>query len=133
MAELTRYPVRIAVQIQPQNRRYTDIRRATSRGRALTRIRRRRELLNPPPSRSIPILIGGNGVQRTLRPAADHADIWHGFGRPTDLAERHRILDAWCAEVGITLFTLVAQGPVMSELSNSGRIGSSWVPSQRGG
>jgi probable F420-dependent oxidoreductase len=115
-------------------------RRLTGLGTALTRIRRRWGLLNPPPTRSIPILIGGNGVRRTLRLAAEHADIWHGFGTPTDLAEKHRILDAWCAEVGrdsaeierstrvfrktpeeigtslvdvgTTLFTLVAQGPV---------------------
>lgn len=107
---------------------------------ALPRIKRRLDHLNPQPYRkSIPILIGGNGPSRTLRIAAEHADIWHGFGDAAKLAELQKMLDHWCltvgrdpaqiersarifrktpdevgeayAATGIRLFTLVVQGP----------------------
>ncbi|MEN3615163.1 LLM class F420-dependent oxidoreductase [Plantactinospora sp. ZYX-F-223] len=69
-------------------------------GESLPRIQRRLAVLNPLPKRRIPILIGGNGVRRTLRLAAVYADIWHGFGTPEELAVKHRLLDDWCVEVG---------------------------------
>lgn len=107
---------------------------------AVPRIKRRLGLLSPQPYRGrIPILIGGNGPSKTLRIAAEHADIWHGFGDPAKLAELHQMLDRWClteardpaeierstrvfrktpdevghdfAAVGTRLFTLVTQGP----------------------
>jgi probable F420-dependent oxidoreductase len=107
---------------------------------SLPRIEHRLLELNPKPCRKkLPILIGGNGPRRTLRIAACHADIWHGFGDAAKLAGLHRALDQWCAvvgrdpgqierstrvfrktpdevgpglvNVGIRLFTLVAQGP----------------------
>ena len=67
---------------------------------ALPRIEDRWEQLNPPPTRDIPILIGGGGEKRTLRYAARHADIWHGFGDAEKLARKNRILDEWCAKEG---------------------------------
>ena len=67
---------------------------------ALPRIEARWEKLNPPPTRDIPILIGGGGETRTLRYTARHADIWHGFGDPEKLARKNRILDEWCAKEG---------------------------------
>jgi probable F420-dependent oxidoreductase len=107
---------------------------------AMPRIRRRLKLLNPGPYRAkLPILIGGNGPRRTLRIAAEHADIWHGFGDAERLSSLNDILDNWCvsmgrdpneierstrvfrktpeqvglnlAEVGVRLFTLVTEGP----------------------
>ncbi|MFA1547951.1 LLM class F420-dependent oxidoreductase [Actinomadura chokoriensis] len=75
-------------------------RRLDALGEALVRIERRWGLLNPPPLRKVPVLIGGNGERKTLRLAALHADIWHGFGRPDQLAAKHGVLDAWCAELG---------------------------------
>jgi probable F420-dependent oxidoreductase len=64
---------------------------------ALPRIENRWEELNPPPSRDIPILIGGGGERRTLRYAARHADIWHGFGGPRVIRHKNQVLDDWCA------------------------------------
>jgi probable F420-dependent oxidoreductase len=55
----------------------------------------------PKPVRgTIPLLIGGGGEKVTLRIAAQHADIWHGFGSPQEWGRKNRILDEWCAKVG---------------------------------
>src|SRR4030095_11394054 len=56
--------------------------------------------LNHAHSRPIPILVGGGGERRTLRLAAEHANIWHGFGNIDTLARKNRILDEWCAKIG---------------------------------
>jgi alkanesulfonate monooxygenase SsuD/methylene tetrahydromethanopterin reductase-like flavin-dependent oxidoreductase (luciferase family) len=56
--------------------------------------------LNPPPTREIPILIGGGGEKVTLRIVAEHAHIWNGFGDPEQAAHKCRILDGWCEKVG---------------------------------
>jgi len=67
---------------------------------ALPRIKSRFGKLNPPPTRRIPILIGGQGERKTLRLVAEHADIWHGF---TDLGTypgKAKILADHCAAVG---------------------------------
>jgi probable F420-dependent oxidoreductase len=67
---------------------------------ALPRIENRLTVINPPPVRDIPILIGGGGERRTLRYAARHADIWHGFGRPDVIRHKNEVLDQWCAREG---------------------------------
>lgn len=67
---------------------------------ALPRIEERLSKLNPPPTRDIPILIGGGGEKKTLRYTAQHADIWHGFGQPEVIRHKNQVLDAHCAEVG---------------------------------
>lgn len=69
-------------------------------GRALPVIRQRLERLHPPPLRRMPFLIGGGGEKVTLRLAARHADVWHGFGDPAKLAHKGRVLDDWCAKEG---------------------------------
>ena len=56
--------------------------------------------LNPPPTREIPILIGGGGEKVTLRIVAEHAHIWNGFGDPERAARKSGILDDWCEKVG---------------------------------
>ena len=67
---------------------------------ALPRIKTRWERLNPPPTRKIPILIGGGGERKTLRYTAEHADIWHGFGQPDVIRHKNEVLDRWCNEIG---------------------------------
>lgn len=66
----------------------------------LPRIRRRWDLLNPPPTRRIPVLIGGQGERKTLRLVAQHADIWHTFARIDDLPHKIAVLHQWCARGG---------------------------------
>jgi probable F420-dependent oxidoreductase len=67
---------------------------------AMPRIEERWARLNPPPTRDIPVLIGGGGERKTLRIVAEHADIWHGFGDAQALTHKHAVLDEWCAKVG---------------------------------
>jgi probable F420-dependent oxidoreductase len=69
-------------------------------GAALPRIRARWAKLNPPPTREIPILIGGGGEKKTLRFAGQHADIWHSFGDVATIMHKSKVLDEWCAEHG---------------------------------
>lgn len=105
---------------------------------ALPRIERRFAAVNPPPTRHIPILIGGGGEQKTLRLVARHADVWHGFGDPDVVERKVAVLDEWCAvegrdpadiersvgvqglpadsgaklhQLGVRLFTVDANGP----------------------
>jgi probable F420-dependent oxidoreductase len=67
---------------------------------ALPAIEQRWAKLNPPPSREIPVLIGGGGEQKTLRIVARHADIWHSFSDPETLDRKLGILAEHCAEIG---------------------------------
>jgi probable F420-dependent oxidoreductase len=75
-------------------------RRLDDLDRDLPIIRDRWTRLNPPPTRDIPILIGGGGERKTLRIVAEHATIWHGFGDVAEIAHKHRVLDQWCARRG---------------------------------
>ncbi|MCS0500429.1 LLM class flavin-dependent oxidoreductase [Protaetiibacter mangrovi] len=67
---------------------------------AVPRIRERLTKLTPPPTRRIPILIGGAGERRTLRVVAEHADIWHAFGDVETLAHKTAVLEQHCRDVG---------------------------------
>ena len=50
--------------------------------------------------RKPPILIGGNGRQRTLRIAAQFANEWNGFGlTPDQYAERIQMLADYCSQI----------------------------------
>jgi probable F420-dependent oxidoreductase len=68
--------------------------------RALPRIKARWEQLNPPPTRDIPVMIGGGGEKKTLRYTAEFADIWHGFGQPDKIRHKNQVLDQHCSDVG---------------------------------
>jgi alkanesulfonate monooxygenase SsuD/methylene tetrahydromethanopterin reductase-like flavin-dependent oxidoreductase (luciferase family) len=65
----------------------------------MPRIVRRLERLDPPPTRHIPILIGGGGEKVTLRIVAEYADIWHTFGNTETVAHKSQVLDDWCTKV----------------------------------
>ncbi|MEA2522124.1 MAG: hypothetical protein QOI81_1770 [Actinomycetota bacterium] len=67
---------------------------------AIPRIKERLTRLNPPPVGPMPIMIGGDGKDVTLRIAAEHADIWNGFGPIERFRERNVLLDDWCERVG---------------------------------
>jgi probable F420-dependent oxidoreductase len=69
--------------------------------RDLPKIRERLGKLTPGPvNGTLPILIGGSGPKVTLRLTAEHADIWHAFGTPDDMARKAAILDEHCAAIG---------------------------------
>ncbi len=61
--------------------------------RDLPTILRRMEQGVPPPTRKIPILIGGEGEKITLRLAAHYADIWNGFGPAEKYRHKNEVLD----------------------------------------
>jgi probable F420-dependent oxidoreductase, MSMEG_2906 family len=67
---------------------------------SIPRIKERLSRLNPPPVGPMPIMLGGDGKEVTLRIAAEHADIWNGFGPIGRFRERNAILDTWCERVG---------------------------------
>ena len=74
--------------------------RLTDLAQALPRIEKRLEKLNPPPTRKIPILIGGGGEKKTLRLVAKHADAWHMFGNLAAFKHKSAVLEGHCAAVG---------------------------------
>ncbi|MCR2764586.1 LLM class F420-dependent oxidoreductase [Microbacterium sp. zg.B48] len=61
----------------------------------LDRIAARWPRLNPPPTRQIPVMVGGKGEQKTLRIVAKHADIWHSFVAPEEIAHKVRVIENW--------------------------------------
>ncbi|MDD4867326.1 MAG: LLM class flavin-dependent oxidoreductase, partial [Mycobacterium sp.] len=67
---------------------------------ALPRIKARLEKLNPPPTRNIPLLIGGGGERKTLRLVAQYADIWHSFASAAEFPAKSAVLGQHCADVG---------------------------------
>jgi probable F420-dependent oxidoreductase len=106
-------------------------------GENLGRISSRLGELNPPPTRRIPVLIGGGGERKTLRLVAEHAHIWHCFGDADVLRHKSSVLAEHCAhggrdpqeiersaaapkdrgdldvlaELGVSLFTIGVGGP----------------------
>ncbi|WES64279.1 LLM class F420-dependent oxidoreductase [Microbacter sp. GSS18] len=82
----------------------------------LQRIEKRWDVLNPAPTRDIPILIGGAGEQKTLRLVARHADIWHSFVRPEGLAHKLDVIERWAEKEGRDTSDLI----VSNELQRRG-------------
>jgi probable F420-dependent oxidoreductase len=66
----------------------------------IARIRARLRALNPPPTGTMPIMIGGAGEKIALRIVAEHAQLWNTFGTPEIYAHKNAVLDQWCARVG---------------------------------
>ena len=48
----------------------------------------------------LPILIGGNGLRKTLRTVATYADMWNTMGAVADVANREVVLREHCVAVG---------------------------------
>lgn len=67
---------------------------------ALPRIKSRLSKLNPPPTRDIPVLIGGGGERKTLRLVAEYADIWHSFTSIDEYPAKSAVLERHCGDVG---------------------------------
>jgi probable F420-dependent oxidoreductase len=68
----------------------------------ISTINTRLSRLNPPPTRRLPIVVGGSGLRKTLRLVATHADGWHaGFpDRPSELEPAVVALEGWCRKLG---------------------------------
>jgi probable F420-dependent oxidoreductase len=69
-------------------------------------------VLNPAPTRHIPVLIGGGGEKKTLKIVAKHADIWHSFSDPATLERKLGIL----AEHGKTVGRDTSEIEISAEL-----------------
>ena len=67
---------------------------------ALATVTDRWAQLNPPPTRAIPILIGGGGERRTLPAVARYADIWHSFSDAETLEHKLGVLAEHCRRIG---------------------------------
>lgn len=66
---------------------------------ALPMIEQRMAVLNPQPTRKIPLLIGGGGERKTLQYTARHADVWH-FWWNDEWEHKNSVLNDWCGKVG---------------------------------
>jgi len=91
---------------------------------ALPRIEERWRTLNPPPSRKIPVMIGGKGEQKSAKIVARHADIWLWFVSPADLPHKLSVLAQWGEEVGrdvseITVSNELTRGRVDVEYADA--------------
>ena len=88
---------------------------------AMPRIVSRLERLDPPPTRHIPILIGGGGEKVTLRIVAEHADIWHTFGGIETITHKSQVLDEWCSKVGRDPSTIKRSVGIQPDEARQGR------------
>ncbi len=67
---------------------------------ALPRIVSRWDRINPPPTRPLPVLIGGSGERKTLRLVAEFGDIWHSFADATTYQRKAEVLARHCTDIG---------------------------------
>jgi probable F420-dependent oxidoreductase len=67
--------------------------------RSLEIIKQRWEVDVPKPLRSIPIMIGGGGEQKTLRIAAKYAAMTHFFADVATFTHKMGVLNRWCAQI----------------------------------
>ncbi len=105
---------------------------------ALPVIQERLTKLNPAPRRSIPLLIGGGGVKKTLQYTAKYADMWHYWWNPQDSSDwefKNTVLREWCEKVnrdeseisrsvGIDYAEIDDFGPVFEKLQQSAESGN---------
>lgn len=60
-----------------------------------------------PVQTSLPLLVGGDGERRTLRIAAQYADLWHTWAEPVEFSRKSAILDDHCRAVGRQASTIL--------------------------
>ncbi|WP_343710087.1 LLM class F420-dependent oxidoreductase [Mycobacterium sp.] len=87
---------------------------------ALPRITSRLARLNPPPTRDIPLLIGGEGERKTLRLVAEYADIWHSFATADSYPAKAAVLARHCAAVGRDATGIARSAAVGGETGRAG-------------
>lgn len=80
---------------------------------SLDRIEARWAKLNPPPTRRIPVMIGGKGEQKTLRLVAAHADIWHSFTHGDDLTHKISVIEGWAEKDGHDVSGLIVSNELL--------------------
>jgi F420-dependent oxidoreductase-like protein len=57
--------------------------------------------LTPKPVQAkLPLLIGGGGEKKTMRIAAQYADEWNTWGRPSTLTRKGAVLEQHCSDLG---------------------------------
>ena len=79
--------------------------------------------LNPKPvQQPLPLLIGGGGEKRTMRIAAEHADIWNTWGAPEILRQKVKVLDAHCESLGRDPSTIRRSANVMLVISDDAKV-----------
>jgi alkanesulfonate monooxygenase SsuD/methylene tetrahydromethanopterin reductase-like flavin-dependent oxidoreductase (luciferase family) len=73
----------------------------------------------------LPLLVGGAG-ERTMKIAAEHADVWHCWADPTTLATKKAVLDRHCHDVGRDPATIATAtgGTVAVHLDQQHRLGN---------
>ncbi len=60
-------------------------------------------------------MIGGKGEQKTLRIVAQHADIWHSFVQPDEIAHKVDVIRRWADEVGRDVSSLTVSNELGRE------------------
>jgi alkanesulfonate monooxygenase SsuD/methylene tetrahydromethanopterin reductase-like flavin-dependent oxidoreductase (luciferase family) len=53
-----------------------------------------------PVQERLPLLVGGGGELRTMKVAAQYADVWHCWAGPAAFAAKNEVLDQHCRDVG---------------------------------
>ncbi|MCW4354823.1 LLM class F420-dependent oxidoreductase [Hoyosella sp. YIM 151337] len=106
----------------------TKVSRLNLLGEYLPRIEARFKKLNPPPTRHLPMLIGGGGVKKTLRLVARHADIWHSFGDIDTFTYKSGVLNDHCTAEGRdpSLIERSIEFPGVSEADDFVKAGASF-------
>jgi probable F420-dependent oxidoreductase len=56
--------------------------------------------LNPSPLRKMPVLVGSMGEKLGMRIVAEHADMWHVYGKTDVIAHKIELMKTMCAEIG---------------------------------
>jgi F420-dependent oxidoreductase-like protein len=74
----------------------------------------------------LPLMIGGGGERKTLRVTAAFADMWHGFGGPSQIAHKLEVLRRHCEDVGrdpaaIAPTATIAQGRLAGDAASIAR------------